>query len=102
MVEARDALGESCLWCPVTRRVWWIDIRKPSLQCFDPVTQEHQTYPLPGPHCGCAALRRSGGLVVALLGWYLDRRWNTTPRCSSGSAGKVLPSSRISPRVAFS
>ena len=66
VVEARDALGECCLWCPTTRRVWWLDIQKPTLQSYDPVTREHRVYPLPGKHCGCAALRRSGGLVLAL------------------------------------
>jgi sugar lactone lactonase YvrE len=66
VVEAHDALGECCLWCPTTRRVWWLDIQKPALQSYDPVTREHRVYPLPGKHCGCAALRRSGGLVLAL------------------------------------
>ena len=35
VVEAHDALGESCFWCPVTCRIWWLDILKPSLQSFD-------------------------------------------------------------------
>ena len=66
VIEAHDALGECCLWCPATRRVWWLDIQKPALQSYDPATREHRVYPLPGKHCGCAALRRSGGLVLAL------------------------------------
>jgi sugar lactone lactonase YvrE len=66
VVEAYDALGECCLWCPTTRRVWWLDIPRPCLQSYDPVSREHRVYPLPGKYCGCAALRRSGGLVVAL------------------------------------
>ena len=24
VVDAHNALGECCLWCPVTRRLWWI------------------------------------------------------------------------------
>ena len=66
VVEAHDALGECCLWCPTTRRVWWLDIQKPCLQSYDPVSREHRVYPLPGKHCGCAALRKSGGFVLAL------------------------------------
>jgi len=66
VVDAHDTLGECCLWCPITRRVWWLDIQKPALQSYDPVTREHRVYALPGKHCGCAALRRSGGLVLAL------------------------------------
>ena len=66
VVQSRDLLGESCIWCPVTRRVWWLDILKPCLQSYDPATGAHRTYPLPGPNCGCAGLRASGGLVLAM------------------------------------
>jgi sugar lactone lactonase YvrE len=65
-VEAHDALGECCLWCPTTGRVWWLDIREPCLQSYDPASGEHRVFALPGRHCGCAALRASGGLVLAL------------------------------------
>ena len=68
VVDAYDALGECCLWCPVTRQVWWLDIQRPSLQSYDPLTKEHRVHPLPGRYCGCAALRKSGGLVLALDG----------------------------------
>jgi sugar lactone lactonase YvrE len=65
-VEAHDALGESCRWCPVTRRLWWLDILKPCLQSFDPISREHKTYPLPGRNCGCVVRRRAGGFVLAM------------------------------------
>jgi sugar lactone lactonase YvrE len=66
VVPSGDALGESVLWCPRTRRVWWLDILKPCLQSFDPASGKHQVYPLPGSNCGCAALRASGGFVLAM------------------------------------
>ena len=66
VVRSRDALGESVIWCPRTRCVWWLDILKPCLQSFDPVTGKHQVYPLPGLNCGCAALRASGGFALAM------------------------------------
>ena len=65
-VDARDTLGESCIWCPSTRKVWWVDIPRPCLQSFDPRTGEHRVYPLPGRFCGNAALRKSGGFVLAM------------------------------------
>lgn len=68
VVEAHDALGEGCVWCPVTKQVWWLDIRKPCLQSYDPVSRDHRVYPLPGQHCGCVALRKSGGFALALDG----------------------------------
>jgi sugar lactone lactonase YvrE len=66
VVSSQDSLGECVLWCPRTRKVWWLDILKPCLQSFDPVSGAHTVYPLPGPNCGCAALRASGGFVLAL------------------------------------
>jgi sugar lactone lactonase YvrE len=66
VVAAHDALGESCLWCPATRRVWWLDILRPCLQSFDPVSRDHRVYPLPCRNCGCVALRAAGGLVLAM------------------------------------
>jgi sugar lactone lactonase YvrE len=66
VVQAHDSLGECCLWCPRTRLLWWLDINKPCLQSFDPVSRQHKVYPLPGRKCGCAGLRKSGGLVLAI------------------------------------
>jgi sugar lactone lactonase YvrE len=66
VVEARNTLGECCLWCPATKRLWWIDIQRPCLQSYDPASRAHRVYPLPGRFCGCAALRKSGGLILAL------------------------------------
>jgi len=66
VVQSQDSLGESVIWCPRTRKVWWLDILKPCLQSFDPASGEHKVYPLPGPNCGCAALRASGGFVLAM------------------------------------
>ena len=66
VVQSGDSLGESVIWCPRTRKVWWLDILKPCLQSFDPVSKRHQVYPLPEPNCGCAALRASGGFVLAM------------------------------------
>jgi sugar lactone lactonase YvrE len=65
-VEAHDVLGESCRWCPITHRLWWLDILKPCLQSFDPASGEHRIYPLPGRNCGCVVPRRGGGFVLAM------------------------------------
>jgi sugar lactone lactonase YvrE len=65
-VEAHDALGESCLWCPSTGKVWWLDIRKPCLQSYDPATSEHRVVLLNGRDCGCIVRRASGGFVLAM------------------------------------
>ena len=66
VVQSGNSLGESVIWCSRTRKVWWLDILKPCLQSFDPASGAHKVYPLPGPNCGCAALRASGGFVLAM------------------------------------
>lgn len=66
VVKGGDTLGECCIWDAETGVVWWVDILAPTLQSFEPNTRTHRVYPLPAKNCGCIALRRSGGLVVAL------------------------------------
>ena len=66
VLECADALGECALWCTRTRRLWWVDIRAPSLQSYEPGSGEHGVYRLPGRAAGCFAVRESGGYLLAL------------------------------------
>lgn len=58
-------LGESPLWHPTEQVLYWVDIEKPALHCFNPQTQQHQMWPMPTA-IGCIALRITGGLVAAM------------------------------------
>ncbi len=64
-VAASDILGEVPLWCARTQRLWWIDVRRPSLQSFDPASGAHKVSVIPAPVIGSFALRQSGGFVLA-------------------------------------
>lgn len=66
VVNARDQLGETPLWCARTGKVWWIDIERPKLQSFDERTGKHEVYPFESTFAGSLALHRAGGFVVAL------------------------------------
>lgn len=67
VVNTRDQLGETPLWCPRTQRIWWIDIERPRLQSFDERTGEHQVFEFAqATFLGSLALHRRGGFVVAL------------------------------------
>jgi sugar lactone lactonase YvrE len=66
VVASTDQLGETPLWCPRSRVVWWIDIEKPKLQSFDPRTGQHRVIAFDADFLGSIALRRQGGLLVAL------------------------------------
>jgi sugar lactone lactonase YvrE len=66
VVNAKDQLGETPLWCPRTGKIWWIDIERPKLQSFDERKGTHCVYPFESRFAGSLALHRGGGFVVAL------------------------------------
>lgn len=64
-------LGEGILWCERTDTVWWVDIRAPSVNRFNPTTGANTAYPMPEP-VGCLALGQDGRILAALasgLAW---------------------------------
>ncbi|MGO4842791.1 SMP-30/gluconolactonase/LRE family protein, partial [Rhizobiaceae sp. 2RAB30] len=61
-----NRLGETPLWCPRTRSVWWVDIEEPKLQQFTPDTGAYRSFGLPGPYAGSLALHAKGGFAVAI------------------------------------
>lgn len=63
---SRNALGEVPLWCTRTQRLWWIDVKAPSIQSFDPSTGALQTFALQGRRVGSWAFRERGGMVLAM------------------------------------
>ena len=34
-VDCEMRLGEGPLWCPVTQRLWWLDVADPHVYCAD-------------------------------------------------------------------
>jgi sugar lactone lactonase YvrE len=66
IVNGRDQLGETPIWCPRTEKIWWIDIERPKLQSFDSRTGKHEVYPFEATFLGSLALHRDGGFVIAL------------------------------------
>jgi D-xylonolactonase len=67
---ADDRLGESPLWHPAERRLYWIDFYGPTVRRLDPATQKIETWHIPGAETmGSLAFARDGRLVLAL-----DRR----------------------------
>jgi sugar lactone lactonase YvrE len=66
VVQCADILGEVPLWCSRTRKLWWVDVRRPCLQSYDPATHAHQAIRLPdGMVTGSIALREAGGFLLA-------------------------------------
>lgn len=65
VLDAKANTGESPVWCPEARVLYWVDIPGCKLHRFDPASGESRTWDMPAP-IGCLAVRRSGGLLVAL------------------------------------
>jgi sugar lactone lactonase YvrE len=61
----REVLGEGPVWCDIEQALYWTDIRRKLIRRHTPATGETITWELP-EIVGSFALRRTGGLVVAM------------------------------------
>jgi len=70
VVDARAELGESTLWDPTAKVLWWIDIWSRLIHRFNPATGVDDTWEAP-EYLGCLGLRAKGGLVLTMAsGFY--------------------------------
>jgi len=70
-------LGESPFWHPQEQALYWIDIPGRAIQRFDPLSLDHQRWPLPDAgEPGSIAPLQSGGLLLAARDgfWRFDTR----------------------------
>ncbi|MGE0502300.1 MAG: SMP-30/gluconolactonase/LRE family protein [Rhizobiaceae bacterium] len=65
LCNPENQLGEGPVWSEAENCLYWVDIREPGLFRFDENGVRH--FPMPVMP-GCLAIRRSGGLAVALQG----------------------------------
>lgn len=66
VVQGADILGETPRWCERSHRLWWVDVRRPALQWYEPSTGRHAAIRLhPDLVTGSIALRESGGFLLA-------------------------------------
>lgn len=71
VVASADRLGECPIWDERMSALWWVDIHGPALRRYDPQSGELKSFAMPEAP-GSIALRRAGGLLVALeSGLYL-------------------------------
>ena len=76
-LAAKANLAECPRWDEKENKLYWIDINRFQLHCFDPVTEidEFLTFE---EEIGCFALRETGGFVLAMRnGFFLTDGWNT-------------------------
>ena len=65
VVASGDRLGECPIWDERMAVLWWVDIHGQALRRWD--GEEAKTFAMPSPP-GSIALRREGGMLVALAG----------------------------------
>jgi sugar lactone lactonase YvrE len=65
IAETEDQVGECPIWCPVTNRLYWIDIRAPALRRVALADGKVESWTLP-EFIGSFAIRKSGGFLLAL------------------------------------
>lgn len=65
VVENGDRLGEVPLWSARDACLYWIDVRRPALQSYDPVSHHVERFELPEV-VGSFCERQSGGMLLAL------------------------------------
>jgi sugar lactone lactonase YvrE len=61
---ANAILGESPIWHPTERVLYWADISRPAIYRYDPAIGQTGNWPLPSD-VGAFGFRRDGGLIVA-------------------------------------
>lgn len=66
IIESRDRLGEVPIWCDRTNRLWWVDVREPALQYYEPATGAHRKFGLKGKTVGSWGLREAGGMILSM------------------------------------
>ena len=69
VVDCRDLLGESPVWCPVDQRLYWLDIKGQTISWFTPATGEYTQVPV-DEQPGALVLRERGGMAVAFFGGF--------------------------------
>lgn len=69
VLDAKAKLGECPRWDPVSRRLYWVDIKSCQLHVFDPTTgaDDYITF---SEEIGCFALRESGGFIAGMRGGF--------------------------------
>jgi sugar lactone lactonase YvrE len=65
VLDAKAELGECPVWAADEQALYWVDIRAPSMNRFDPATGENHAWKLPST-IGSFGLRTGGGAILAL------------------------------------
>src|SRR5512146_1283313 len=66
VLAAGATIGESPTWAPAEKALYWIDVKKPALYRFDPVTGRQRCWSMPGDIGAFGLVNDPPGAIVAL------------------------------------
>jgi sugar lactone lactonase YvrE len=86
--DSRSQLGESPVWSQSEQVLYFVDIRGPSINRFDPATGELQRFIQP-EEIGCIGLIRGGGFIAGLRSgiWRLDAKGRSAVKLADNPEG---------------
>lgn len=87
-------VGESPVWHPETQSLYWIDIQRKQIHCFDPANESNETFDLP-EIVTSIALRAAGGLVLTLKKHFAIFEPATSKLEQLGDVERDLPNNRF-------
>src|SRR5665213_4729 len=64
--DLRATIGESPTWAAAEKALYWIDVKKPALYRYDPMTGGQQSWPMPSDIGAFGLVSHPPGAVVAL------------------------------------
>jgi len=90
--DNRCFLGESPVWDTAEQALYWVDSLTPALYRYDWATRQTRRWDLPGQSVGSLAVRRDGGLLLAMdQGFHaFDPESGTTSLIAEPFAGRDL------------
>ncbi len=87
-------LGEGPVWDWRTQQLFWVDIEGFKVHAYDPATRAHQAIDV-GEFVGSAAMRASGGMVLALKSGFASLDLATEKLTPLADAEAHLPGNRF-------
>ena len=87
-------LGEGPVWDSRTQQLYWVDIEGYKVHCYNPATRAHRAIDV-GEYVGSAAIRASGGLVLALKSGFASLDLETEKLAPIADAEAHLPGNRF-------
>lgn len=94
VLDIKATLGECPIWHPPEKKLYWIDINAHTLNRFDPASGGNEVCQLP-EQIGSFALRRQGGLLVALRSGFYFLDWDSGALSPISDPEAHLPDNRL-------